>query len=184
MNWKAITYCVVQGVLAVLLIWLCLHFVGCKTQVPLTNTIEKERIVTEVVRDTTIITQADSAAIHALFECDSTNKVVLCQLETLQGERIQPTVVIKHTDAGTEVQFDCKEDSLRYEIALRDKIIEERTTQTEQVAVKYVPDYYKRVSTGFWILLAILVLIVGWKVAKAYFKIQTGGLGSILNKFL
>lgn len=68
----------------------------------------------------------------------------------------------------------------KFKTLYKDKLIEVHdtitATQTEQVAVKYVPNYYKRVSTGFWILLAILVLIVGWKIAKVYFKIQSGGI--------
>ena len=50
------------------------------------------------------------------------------------------------------------------------------TQETQTIEVKYVPNYYKRVSTGFWILLAILIVIVGWKIAKIYFKIQSGGI--------
>lgn len=30
MNFKAIIYCVLQGVLAILAFWLCLHLVGCR----------------------------------------------------------------------------------------------------------------------------------------------------------
>lgn len=44
-------------------------------------------------------------------------------------------------------------------------------TRTEQVAVRYVPDYYKRVSAGFWILLAILLAILAFKAYKLYIKI-------------
>ena len=51
-----------------------------------------------------------------------------------------------------------------------------RTQETQTIEVKYVPNYYKRVSTGFWILLVILIVIVGWKVTKIYFKIQSGGI--------
>ena len=36
--------------------------------------------------------------------------------------------------------------------------------------------YDKFTAKGFWILLGILILIVGWKIAKWYFKIQTGGM--------
>ena len=157
--------CVVAGIL----------LGSCSPKV-LTNTVEVIRTEREIVRDTTIVTQADSAAIHALFECDSTNQVVLRQLETLQGERIKPTVIIKHTDQGADVQFDCKEDSLQHEIEIRDKIIEEKSKEKEQVAVPYVPDYYKRTSTGFWVLLVILIIIVGFKAYKIYVKIQSGGL--------
>ena len=50
------------------------------------------------------------------------------------------------------------------------------TTQTEQVPVEVVSTYYKNTSRGFWVLLAILILLIGWKVAKVYFKIQSGGI--------
>ena len=54
----------------------------------------------------------------------------------------------------------------KYKTLYRDKLIEVHdtitNTQTEQVAVRYVPDYYKRVSAGFWILLAILLAILSF----------------------
>ena len=63
----------------------------------------------------------------------------------------------------------------KYKTLYRDKLIEVHdtitNTQTEQVAVRYVPDYYKRVSTGFWILLAILLAILAFKAYKLYIKI-------------
>ena len=62
----------------------------------------------------------------------------------------------------------------------QDKIVEVHdticATQTEQVAVKYVPNYYKNTSAGFWILLSILIIIVGFKAYKIYVKIQSGGI--------
>ena len=61
----------------------------------------------------------------------------------------------------------------------KDKIVLQHDTicteHTEQVPVKYVPAYYKNTSAGFWVLLAILLLIIGVKVAKIYLKIQSGG---------
>ena len=63
----------------------------------------------------------------------------------------------------------------KYKTLYRDKLIEIHdtitNTQTEQVAVRYVPDYYKRVSAGFWILLAILLAILAFKAYKLYIKI-------------
>ena len=63
----------------------------------------------------------------------------------------------------------------KYKTLYRDKLIEVHdtitNTQTEQVAVRYVPDYYKRVSAGFWILLAILLAILAFKAYKLYIKI-------------
>ena len=68
----------------------------------------------------------------------------------------------------------------KFQTLYRDKLVEVHdtiaTTQTEQVPVEVVPTYYKNTSRGFWVLLVILVLIVGWKVAKVYFKIQSGGI--------
>ena len=63
----------------------------------------------------------------------------------------------------------------KYKTLYRDKLIEVHDTitdtQTEQVAVRYVPEYYKRVSAGFWILLAILLAILAFKAYKLYIKI-------------
>ena len=63
----------------------------------------------------------------------------------------------------------------KYKTLYRDKLIEVHdtitNTQTEQVAVRYVPDYYKCVSAGFWILLAILLAIIALKAYKLYIKI-------------
>ena len=68
----------------------------------------------------------------------------------------------------------------KFQTLYRDKLVEVHdtiaTTQTEQVPVEVVPTYYKNTSRGFWVLLVILLLIVGWKVAKVYFKIQSGGI--------
>ena len=68
----------------------------------------------------------------------------------------------------------------KWQTRWKDKLVEIhdtlRTNEVQVQEVKYVPNYYKRVSTGFWILLAVLVLIVGWKIAKIYFKIQSGGI--------
>ena len=63
----------------------------------------------------------------------------------------------------------------KYKTLYRDKLIEVHDTitdtRTEQVAVRYVPDYYKSVSAGFWILLAILLAILAFKAYKLYIKI-------------
>lgn len=45
-----------------------------------------------------------------------------------------------------------------------------RLKEKEIQQVKYIPTYYKNVSTGFWILLALLIVIVGWKIAKRILK--------------
>lgn len=63
----------------------------------------------------------------------------------------------------------------KYKTLYRDKLIEVHDTitdtRTEQLAVRYVPDYYRRVSAGFWILLVILLAILAFKAYKLYIKI-------------
>lgn len=51
-----------------------------------------------------------------------------------------------------------------------------RTNEIRVQQVKYVPAYYKNTSTGFWLLLVVLLLIAGWKIGKYIIKIKTGGL--------
>lgn len=67
----------------------------------------------------------------------------------------------------------------KFKTLYREKLVEVHdtitATQTEQVAVKYVPDYYKHTSTGFWVLLALLIVWLAFKAYKLYIKIQTGG---------
>ena len=69
--------------------------------------------------------------------------------------------------------LDCKEDSLAQIIQLRDSVIRDLERQTVVVKEKYVPQYYKSTSIGFWVLLAILLVFVGLKIARIYL---TGGI--------
>jgi len=68
----------------------------------------------------------------------------------------------------------------KFKTLYRDKLVEVHdtiaTSESVEVPVEVVPTYYKNTSRGFWVLLVILVLIIGWKVAKLYFKIQSGGI--------
>lgn len=68
----------------------------------------------------------------------------------------------------------------KYQIRYKDKLVQVHdtivSTQAEQVAVKYVPNYYKNTSAGFWVLLVILLALTAWRLYKFYIKIKTGGL--------
>lgn len=68
----------------------------------------------------------------------------------------------------------------KYQTLYRDKLVQVHdtitSTQTEQIAVKYVPNYYKNTSAGFWVLLVILLALTAWRLYKLYIKIKTGGL--------
>ena len=167
---------------AIMIGCLLLAMFGCRTQQPIIQTVEVEHVVEIRTRDTAIVTQADSASVRALLRCDSAYNVILDELVTMQGDRIEAELQLEHLQAGAlSIHMDCHEDSLINEIQLLDSII--RTTQTNTVVVteKYVPSYYKNCTTGFWILLAVLLIISAWYAAKLYFKIQSGGLTNLLK---
>ena len=148
---------------------------SCKCPECLTTT-ETERIVKVVERDTTILTKADSASIKALFKCDSAYNVVMFELVSMQGERIEASVNATKQGKNLAISLDCREDSLEQEIHLRDSIISTTKNNTTVIREKYVPAYYKRVSAGFWVLLVLLLIIVGFKIYKIYLKVQSGGI--------
>ena len=68
----------------------------------------------------------------------------------------------------------------KFKTLYRDKLVEVHdtiaTTQTDTIEVKVVPNYYRRVSTGFWILLVILLALTAFKAYKLYLRIQSGGI--------
>lgn len=173
MNWRAIVYYSVQTALAFLIMWACLHFCGCRCPECVTTT-EVEKVVKVVERDTTIVTKADSASVSALLKCDSAYNVVLFELISIQGERIKAQANTKKQGKDLALTLDCKEDSLLTEIQLRDSIISTLRSNTTIVRERYVPNYYKNTSRGFWVLFVVLLLIVAWYGFKIYRKIVTG----------
>lgn len=82
-----------------------------------------------VYHDSTIVIPADSAFITAYFDCDSTNKVVMSELEVLKGRKVIPSVQFR----DHYLTVDCKVDS--QEIYMNWK---ERYTSTEQVITKTI----------------------------------------------
>lgn len=68
----------------------------------------------------------------------------------------------------------------KFKTLYRDKLVEVHdtiaTTQTDTIEVQVVPNYYRRVSTGFWILLVILLALTAFKAYKLYLRIQSGGI--------
>ena len=141
---------------------------GCKTVV--TQTEYKERKVEVRVRDTTIITEADSASVRALLHCDSAYNVVVDELTALQGGRIKADVQVAHlinetskTQPTKTLLITCKEDSLRTIIHMQDSIISDLTQQSQTVYVPRERNGYDRFVSGwFWVTAILLLLIVAF----------------------
>ena len=168
-NKDAIIYCMVQGIGALLILWLCLHLVGCKTIQQQTAVHNRDSVRVEVrLRDTTIITEPDSATLQALFECDSTNHVVLSQLIALQGERIKTDIQTKQKPGGgISLEVKCHEDSLENIIHMQDSIISSWSSHSEVVTQTIsVPrprtGYDRFCSWFFWIVVVLLLLLAGF----------------------
>ena len=142
---------------------------ACASQKPIVQTVEVVKTEREIVRDTVVQIEPDSAMVRAWLECDSTNTVILKRLDTAAGERLKPTAKRYTTSGGMVLQVDCKEDSLKYEVQVRDKIIEEMKTETKIVKVRERNGYDKFTSGGFWILLLVVVLRVAWWFVKKYY---------------
>lgn len=68
----------------------------------------------------------------------------------------------------------------KWSIRYRDVVKEVRDTiVTKDVIVQpqpYIPDFHKNCTRGFWVLLAILILIIGGWAIRKYIKFRTGGL--------
>ena len=59
-NWNAIVYCAIQGAGALLILWLCLHLVGCKTIQQQTAVHNRDSVRIEVRLDSIYIYEKDS----------------------------------------------------------------------------------------------------------------------------
>lgn len=67
-------------------------------------------------------------------------------------------------------------------IRLQHDTIMQTKTETIVQPQPYIPTYNKNCTRGFWVLLAILILLVGQWALRKYIKFRSGGLSSILGK--
>lgn len=149
-------------ILAAILTYLLIAILctGCRPQYVAGETIYKE--VRVIDHDTVITTEADSASVRALLHCDSAYNVVVDELAVANGARIKAEAQLaRKPTKQAEITFDCKEDSLRNEIAWRDSTIVSMTERTIVVEKERERSRYdKFTARGFWILLAINILVI------------------------
>ena len=156
------------------LMWLT---VGCHVyRVPTEREVTRQEVV-ETVRDTLVVIEPDSALIRAYLECQS-GRVALRRLISVPGTRIVPHVTLTDvlTDTGYRgalLNVQCREDSLRREIALRDRTIREMTdrVRTEYVTVERPFRWYHRaLMSGGYAFLALVLGMAAWLVVRIYIK--------------
>jgi len=143
---------------------------GCRLlRMPYTEREITQREVVETVRDTLVVIEPDSALIRAYLECQS-GRVALSRLIAVPGARIVPNVTLTDvlTDTGYRgalLNVQCHEDSLRQEIALRDRTIREMTdrVRTEYVTVERPFRWYHRaLMGGGYAFLALVLGMAAW----------------------
>ena len=148
-----------------LILILVLFLTGCKTPQPV---IERTVTITETetVRDTTVVTEPDTASIKALFECDSLNQVVLTELEIEKGRKTVPQVRFK--DRWFEVAVPVDSESVYFSWKEKHKLETEQVIVTKIVKEKYEPPWYRKILS--WIgLIALVVLLVILKFKPTWF---------------
>ena len=151
--------------------------------------------------DSIVGVAGDSAMAALLLRCDSLGNVYVDELMTVQGKRIRMELELRNKQRQLDslgnlkpteqrknqpllIKMDCKEDSLQVLVhALQQRITEyEKNDTTRTEYVKYVPDYYKNTSRGFWVLLIFAILVVAW-AAMSYIP-QTRAIKKAIRAFL
>lgn len=170
-------------VVAGVLIALAAIMSACRTP-KTTASNDHSRDVTTESTDSIVGVAGDSAMAALLLRCDSLGNVYVDELMTEQGKRIRLELELRNKQRQLDslgnlkpteqrknqpllIKMDCKEDSLQVLVhALRQRIAEyEKNDTTRTEYVKYVPDYYKNCTRGFWVLLIFAILVVVWAVA-------------------
>lgn len=177
-NKEALIYCIVQGLGAVLILWLCLHLVGCKTVGTVSENVN--------IRDSVVYNYRDSVAIHWIdsirfvgshtVKDDSTNLVISFgngggTYNAKTGEATNVTGVQQ-----TDTHHEQKDSTAFYRSQYRDEMAK-TDSLTQQVSdYQYqLQEERKRARSGydrfcswwFWITaILLLVKIAAWVMEK------------------
>ena len=198
--WSMIDMCV-----ATLIIIAFALLSGCKSQKPISNTTTQQQSLISERYDSAHTVAGDSATAALLFRCDSMGNVYLAELATEQGRRLRLELQLGKVQAELKdtlnakentnseipnyshlpkqnepllLTIDCKEDSFEVVIrGLRERIAYyEENKERVEVPVRYIPDYYRNCTRGFWALLVLLLIALALLVWKNWAKIAAWAL--------
>lgn len=89
----------------IIIIFGVLLLIGCRSVDKLTTEIIDNRdsiVIERTLLDTVVITAPDAATLDALWECDSLGNVLMTEINTLQGERLNIRPTIKYVNVPNE----------------------------------------------------------------------------------
>ena len=143
---------------------------SCKTCVPVIEYRDSIRTVEVRTHDTTIVTAADSASLQLLLRCDSANNVLIDEVNTANGDRLSLQLKLQRLLNGqSQLNIQCREDSLLQIIQWQDSIINTMTHQTIVQQVEVVPPYYRGCSVALWIIVALIAIAIAIRIViKVY----------------
>ena len=130
-----------KSIKPIILLASCL--VACKTvkHLPTEKITETRTEVVEVMRDTTVYVPADQATLQALLECDSSSKILVKEMEALQG-KLNAKANIRIRD--NIIFLECICDSTAIYLQLKDRF---ETTTTNKAEVRVV---WKEKELRWW----------------------------------
>lgn len=159
---KALHWAIAAYVLAVAITLICIS--GCTTTKYIE--VEKTKTIKEVVRDTAIVMEADTAMMQALLECDSLGNVYITEIETLRkSSDMETTVKIERdtlhifTKRDTITEYVSIKDSYYTEVDTIIKVVERELSRWEKF----------RINIGNAVLVLVGIALV-YIILKAYMK--------------
>ncbi|HHN47359.1 MAG TPA: hypothetical protein ENN08_00200 [Bacteroidales bacterium] len=139
---------------------------SCRAPQPLV--VEKVRTVTEleVVRDTVVHTEPDSASMQALLRCDSLGNVYMQQIVSLQtGRTLKPQIRI----VDNIITLDCEVDSIAVYFQLRDRY----THTADTIYITKPPErerFFTKIARTGRNIIIYLILFVAIVAAIRYYR--------------
>lgn len=123
-----------------------------------------------VVRDTTVVVKQDSAAIEALFECDSLKRVVMRRLNVESGRKLHPEVVFRDQVLRVSMPVDSEavflqlRDRYTYRI---DTVYIERPVKKEVSKTSF---FSFKLKWWMKMVIAIVLVMTAGKAGSYFFR--------------
>ena len=138
-----------------------------------TNTTET---ITEIIRDTVIQTQPDTAILQALIRCDSTGRARLEEINTLkQSARTQQTITIAkdpQPHKPTSITITATVDSMGIYLTYKERYKQTTQTQITETIIEKEVNILKWWQKGLMRIGGITILITAAIVLCSFYKLK------------